>query len=185
VRYFFTRREPPPTRILLVESGDRAIFEGLISGIRKSYGESIFVDLVTCFAGLPQGFHPETTRVYRVTDFRTGAARKQFVAELAGNGYSILGMICSGEPLMTKWKWLIAARVPAKVFVLNENGDYFWMDYSYWRTMLNFVLFRAGLTGAGAVRTLARMFLFPFTLLYLLLYASTVHLRRAIRGGKA
>jgi hypothetical protein len=183
VRYFFTRREPPATRILLVESGNRGIFEGLISGIRKSYGEEIFVDLVTCFAGLPRGFNPERTRVYRVGDYRTGAARQQLFAELARNGYSILGIICSGEPVMTKWKWVLAARVPAKVFVLNENGDYFWMDRTNWRTMLGFVLFRAGLTGAGAVRTLARMFLFPFTLMYLLLYASTVHCRRALRRG--
>jgi thiosulfate reductase cytochrome b subunit len=47
------------------------------------------------------------------------------------------------------------------------------------------VLFRAGLAGAGAVRTLARFFLFPFTLLYLLLYATTVHFRRVLRGGNS
>jgi len=45
-----------------------------------------------------------------------------------------------------------------------------------------FVLLRSGLAGAGAVRTLARLFLFPFTLLYLLLYATTVHARRALRN---
>ena len=28
---------------------------------------------------------------------------------------------------MTKWKWLIALRIPAKVFIVNENGDYFWL----------------------------------------------------------
>jgi hypothetical protein len=35
----------------------------------------------------------------------------------------------------------------------------------------------------GAVRTLARTFSFPFTLAYLLLYATIVHTRRALRGG--
>jgi len=183
VRYFFTRREPNPTRILLVESGSRGIYEGLITGIRKSYGNEIFVDLLTCFAGLPQGFQPENTRVYRVSDYRTPEARKQLLRELAGNRYSILGMICSGEPVMTKWKWAVALRLPVKVFVLNENGDYFWLDYSHWQSITGFVLFRAGLTGAGAVRTIARMFLFPFTLLYLVLYASTAHFRRALRRG--
>lgn len=181
MRYFLTRREPPATRILLVESGSRGIYEGLISGLRSSYGSEIFVDLLTCFAGLPRGFDPARTRVYRVSDYRTPAARKQLLRELAGNGYSILGMICSGEPVMTKWKWAAAMRVPAKIFVLNENGDYFWLDYSHWRAISGFVLFRAGLTGSGAVRTIARMLLFPFTLLYLLLYASTVHFRRALR----
>lgn len=83
---------------------------------------------------------------------------------------------------MTKWKWVIAARLPAKVFVLNENGDYFWLDYSQWRVIRHFVLFRAGLSGAGAVRTLARLALFPFTILYLLLYAAAVHLRRKVHA---
>ena len=75
----------------------------------------------------------------------------------------------------------LAARLPAKVFVINENGDYFWLDRGQWRTILHFALFRAGLTGSGAVRTLARVVLFPFSLLYLILYAITVHFRRSLR----
>ena len=47
--------------------------------------------------------------------------------------------------------------------------------------MRHFALFRAGLAGAGAVRILARLAMFPFTLSYLLLYAATVHLRRKLR----
>ena len=82
---------------------------------------------------------------------------------------------------MTKWKWMLAARLPAKVFVVNENGDYFWMDWGHWSSIRYFVLYRAGLTGAGAVRTLARVVLFPFSLLYLILYAITVHSRRLLR----
>ena len=82
---------------------------------------------------------------------------------------------------MTKWKWVLAARLPAKIFILNENGDYFWLDRGHLTTIRQFVLFRAGLTGAGAVRTLARLVSFPFTLLYLILYALTVHLRRKLR----
>ena len=35
--------------------------------------------------------------------------------------------------------------------------------------------------GPGAVRTLTRLALFPFTLLFLLLYAAAVHLRRQCR----
>jgi hypothetical protein len=64
---------------------------------------------------------------------------------------------------------------------LNENGDYFWFDYSNWPIIRHFVLFRAGLSGAGAVRTLVRLLLFPLTLLYLVLYAAVVHTRAAIR----
>jgi hypothetical protein len=178
VRYFLTRRLPQASRILLVESGSRYLLEGLISGIRETYGAKIFVDLVTCYPGLPAGFDPATTDVYRVTDYHGRAGRARLYRELARNRYSIAGIICSTEPIMAKWKWAIAARLPAKVFILNENGDYFWIDYSHWADIRHFVLYRAGLAGAGAVRTLARLALFPFTLLFLLCYAAIAHLAR-------
>jgi hypothetical protein len=183
VRYFFTRRLPVASRILLVESGSRDILESVIAGIRGTWGDQIFVDLVTCFPGLPRGFDSSNTCVYRVTDYRGRAGRARLYRELAANRYNILGMLCSAEPIMTKWKWVLALRLPAKVFVLNENGDYFWLDRTHLATIRHFVLFRAGLAGAGAVRTLARVFLFPFTLVYLLLYAAVAHSKRAVRRG--
>ena len=85
---------------------------------------------------------------------------------------------------MTKWKWMLALRLPAKIFIINENADYFWLDRTHAATIWDFVLLRAGLAGSGAVRTLARLISFPFTFLYLLLYAVTVHTRRALRGGE-
>jgi hypothetical protein len=180
VRYFFRRHIPRFSRVLLVESGPRHLFDGLIPGIFAAHGDGTVVDLVTCYAGVPKGFRPETGRVYHVTDYVGSTARKRLYRELAANHYSIVGIICSGEPIMTKWKWMLAVRLPAKVFVLNENCDYFWLDWSNWRVIRHFILFRAGLSGAGAVRTLARLVLFPFTLLYLLLYTAIVHLRRKI-----
>ena len=83
MRYFFTIREPQVSRILLVESGSRGLLEGIIPGIRKTYGHKIFVDLVTCYSGLPEGFHPENTLVYRVTDYRGRAGRARLYRELA------------------------------------------------------------------------------------------------------
>ncbi len=183
MRYFFTRSLPETARILLVESGSRYLLEALIPGIRNTYGEEIHVDLVTCYAGLPEGFRSETTHVYRVGDYRGREGRKRLYGELGAAGYSMMGIICASEPIMTKWKWALALRLPAKVFVLNENGDYFWLDYGHWEAMRGFVLYRAGLAGAGAVRTLARLAFFPLTLAYLMLYASAAHLRRALRGG--
>ncbi len=178
VRYFFTRAEPPPTRILLVESGSRWLLEGIISGIRQTYGQEIFVDLVTCYTGLPKGFSADTTAVYRVTDYRGRAGRAKLYQELRKNRYSIMGMICSAEPIMTRWKWGLAALLPVKVFVLNENGDYFWFDWGHWAIIRHFALFRAGMVGPDAVRTLSRLVLFPFTLLFLLSYAAAAHLGR-------
>jgi hypothetical protein len=137
--------------------------------------------LVSCFAALPAGFDAASTRVYRVSDYRGRSGRVRLYRELIANGYTHMGVICSGEPLMTKWKWALTWKVPAKVFIINENGDYFWLDRSHFKTIREFVLLRTGLAGSGAVRTLAGVAILPFTLLYLLLYAATQHVRRALR----
>jgi hypothetical protein len=179
LRHFFTRRTPSFTRVLLIESGSRTLFDHFIPALHQFYGDQLEIDLVTCFAGLPEGFRG---RVYRVTDYHGRAGRKRLYAELAERGYPILGMICSGESIMTKWKWALAAQVRAKVFALNENGDYFWVDWAHWRVMLHFALFRAGLTGSAAIPTIARLVLFPLSLTYLLAYAVAVHLRRKLRA---
>jgi hypothetical protein len=168
------------SRILLVESGSRHLIEHVLPGLRQTYGEAIPIDLVTCYTGAPLGIEA----VHRVTDRRGPAGRRKLYRTLQANRYSIMGIVCSAEPIMTKWKWALAARLPVKVFVINENGDYFWLDRGHGRAILHFALFRAGLTGSGAARTLGRLLVFPFTLLYLLLYASTVHMRRAWRKAR-
>jgi len=180
LRRFLSKAIPPFRRLLLVESGGRPLFEDLLSGIYEVH-PSMTADLVTCYAGQPRNFRADRGRIYRVTDYSDPAARRRFYAELRANRYSTLGIICSGEPIMTKWKWMLAARIPAKVFILNENGDYFWLDRGNAAMAAHFVLFRAGLSGAGAVRTIGRLLLFPLTLLYLILFAAAAHARRKLR----
>jgi hypothetical protein len=180
VRYFLRRRQPPVSRILLVESGSRQLIEHVLPGLRRTYGDAIPIDLATCYAGAPTGIQA----VHRVTAHRGRGGRRRLYRALAANRYAIMGMICSGEPIMTKWKWALAARLPSKVFIINENGDYFWLDRGHWRNILHFALYRAGLTGSGAARTLGRLLVFPFTLAYLLLYASAVHIRRGWRTAR-
>jgi hypothetical protein len=178
LRYFFRRKIPPFTKVLLIESGSRHLFDALITGLKDSYGEDLEMGLVTCFAGVPRGFAGE---VFRIADYAGRAGRKRLYAELAARHYAVAAIICSGESIMMKWKWALGARVPAKIFVLNENGDYFWLDWAHWRIALHFLLFRAGLTGSAAIPALARLLFFPVTLSYLLLYSAFVHLRRKLR----
>jgi len=178
LRHFFRRGNPPFTKALLVESGSRRLFDDLIAGLYETYGEQIEIDLVTCFAGVPEGFRG---KVFRVTDYQGREARKRLFSELKAENYPIAGIICSGEPIMTKWKWALAAKLPAKIFVVNENGDYFWLDWGHWRVMTHFVLYRAGMTGASAIPTIARLLFFPLTFSYLLVYAGFAHLRRKLR----
>ncbi len=176
MRGFITREIPPFSRVLLVESGSRHLLENLIPRIYSTHGEGTEIDLVTCFAGVPATFR--NGRVFRVSDYAGAEGRARLYRELHQRGYTIMGVICSAEPILFKWKLALIAKVPAKVFILNENGDYFWFQRSDWKILRHFVLYRAGLSGAGAVRTVARLILFPFTVIYLILYAAAVHLRR-------
>ena len=116
---------PAFKRVLLVESGSRDLLEGLIPGIYKSH-KNVKVDLVTCYAGQPDALR-EDARVFRVTDYGGASGRDRLLADLlAGGEYDVLGIICSAEPIMTKWKWWLAWKLDgAKPFALNENGDYF------------------------------------------------------------
>lgn len=179
MRYFFRRRLPSDSRILLIESGSRHLIEAVIPLLRAGFGQHIEIDLVTCFPGVPAGCDGQ---VFRIGDYRDGAAgRDRLHAALSARAYGIAGMICAAEPIMTKWKWWLAAHLRSKILILNENGDYFWFDWERRRTILQFAAYRAGLTGSSAVPALVRFFLFPLTLAYLILYACTVHLRRKLR----
>ena len=166
--------------MLLIESGSRSLLEGILPHLRTVRGPDTAIDIVTCYAGLPAGFGPGTI-VYRVTDYGSPQGRRELIRLLRSRQYSIAGMICSAEPIMTKWKWLIALGIPAKIFILNENGDYFWIHRDDFSNIRRFSLVRLGLSGAGAIRTLGRMLIFPFSVLFLLLYAFAAHAGRFVR----
>jgi len=180
MRLVFRRRISEGGRILVVESGSRHITERLLPALVRNHPKAAGIDLVTCFPGEPASL-PSSSVVFRVADYAGAPGRRRLYRELRARNYSLAGIICSAEPIMTKWKWAIAARVPAKVFIINENADYFWFDYSHWRILSYFALLRSGLAGTGAARTLARIVTFPVTLLFLLLYALVVHTRRRLR----
>lgn len=180
MRFFFRRSVPTVERILVVESGSRSIIPALLPRLQSAFGMHVPVDLVTCYPGLPAGF-PPGNRVFHVSGYAGPAGRRRLYRELRTAKYSIVGIVCSGDPIMTKWKWALAARIPAKVFVINENADFFWLDYGQRRVIFQFALVRSGLAGTGAARTAAQIAAFPFTLGFLLLYAAAVHLRRGLR----
>jgi hypothetical protein len=178
IRRFLSPRIPDLDRVLLIESGSRSLLENFLFALQQR-GVSPHVDIVTCFAGTPHNL-PPAAAVYRVADHAGAIGRQKLYRQLIANNYRAVGVICSGEPIMTKWKWAIVASLPVKVFVLNENGDYFWLDRANWRTAFHFAAFRLGLSGAGAITTISRLAVFPFTFLYLVSFALFVHLRRKV-----
>ena len=179
LRSFLDVKVPPFRRVLLIESGSRDLLEGLIPGIYRNH-KDVEIDLVTCYAGQPAALR-EGARVYRVTDYGGGGSegRERLLREATERGYDVFGMICSAEPIMTKWKWWLAWKLPgAKAFALNENGDYFWIDRAHADILSHFALFRMGLTGAGAPTAILRLLLLPVSAAGLVLFAGWAHLRR-------
>jgi hypothetical protein len=145
------------------------------------YEQCSQIDIVTCYGGAPSTFRHDAGSVFQIGSYTGADGRQRLIRELNGRGHAAIGIICAAVPIMTKWKWMLAARVPSKLFVINENGDLFWADYSNWRIIKHFILFRAGLSGADAVGTIGRLLLFPFTVMFLLSYAAVVHARRWVR----
>jgi len=181
LRFFFSPQKAPPIqKVLLVESGSRHLLERLIPNLRLVYGENLPIDLCTCFPGAPAGLLGDA-RIYRTADYATPAARSRLYKELRANGYHAIGIICSNEPIMTKWKWMLVYRADAHAFLINENADYVWFDRVHASGLAAYAHTRMGFEGSGAVRTLARIVLLPVSLLYLSFYALTVHALRAWR----
>ncbi len=181
MRMVFTGREPSPVdRILVIESGSRHLIDHVVPVLRRHWSNAAF-DLVTCFPGVPKSLEDPANRVFRTADFAGSQARARLYAELRARHYQVGAIICSGEPVMTRWKLALAWKVPAKFIAINENGDYFWIDAAHRRTLARFTLARLGLSGAGAASSAGRLLLFPLHLAYLLLYAASAHGRRAVR----
>jgi hypothetical protein len=178
LRYFFRRRVPPCRRLLLIESGSRHLIEMAAPRLREMFGGALEIDLITCYPGVPAGVDG---RVFNVNDYGGGAGRSRLLADLLQRGATVAGILCSAEPVMTKWKWWLAWKLPVKLIVINENADFFWLDRGHLDLIRRFVAYRMGLTGTSAVPSLVRLVCFPLTLAWLLLYAGTVHLRRKIR----
>jgi hypothetical protein len=181
LQYFLRpHRAPAVQKVLLVESGSRYLIERLIPNLKQVYGEELQIDLCTCFPGTPAGLTQEA-RVYRTAEFSTPSARTGLYNELRANGYHAIGILCSAEPIMTKWKWMLVYRSNAHAFLINENADYIWFDRLHAAGLAAYAQTRLGFEGSGAVRTLVRIVLMPFSLVYLSLYAVTAHARRAWR----
>ena len=92
---------PPCSRILLIKSGSRHLIEYVLPKIRTMFGEQVEIDLVTCYQGEPEGFEGQA---FRLNDFGGPSGREKLLADLTARGYTVAGIICAAEPIMTKWK---------------------------------------------------------------------------------
>jgi len=179
---------PETNRVLLIESGSRTIIETALPRLQNVFGAAASFELFTCYSGVPANWNPGAL-VRRTQDHAGSESRARLVRELKASGITVVAFLCSNEQIMTRWKWWLAWKLPAKVLIVNENADCFWLDTANVGVLRRFLVARMGVSGEGSGRALARLAAFPFVLAYLLLYASMVHTRRALRlafaGGSA
>jgi hypothetical protein len=185
MRWFLSLGAPPLTHLLVVESGPREVAERLIPRLREVFGAQIPIDLMTCLPTLPNSLPAASgehgPRVWRVTERRDRRARWGLLREIRARRYPVTAVLCANSPLMASWRTAAFLLFPSKFLIVNENADFFWLDRGHWRNLLELLLHRSGIFEESAVRAVARLVAFPFTLVFLLAYAAWVHAARDLR----
>jgi hypothetical protein len=165
---------PPARNILLIESGSQDIFRRALEGIRRSFPEAR-LHLLTCWPDAPPG--PFASR-YVASDYPSNGSKVGLLRSLRRKPPDIMAVLCSKEPVMYSWKMLALLMVPAKTLIINENGDFFWLDWNNRRALRSFMQSRWGIVRTGVALTALRALAFPFTVLYLLATALWLYCRR-------
>ena len=185
MRWFLSRGVPPVTRVLLVESGPREVAERLIPRLREVFGAHTPIDLMTCLPEVPNslpaapdGLGPQ---VWRVSERHDRRARWGLLREIRARRYPVTAVLCANSPLMASWRTAALLLFSSKFLIVNENADFFWLDRGHWRNLLAMFMHRSGVLEESAVRAVARLVAFPFTLVFLLAYAGWVHVARTAR----
>lgn len=171
-------------RVLLVESGSRALAERFLANLYNSHPAER-VDVLTCYAGEPENFDAARGQVISVHGAQSANQRFAFLKQLARNNYSVVAILCSKEAIMTPWKLAAAMRIPAKLLIVNENADYFWFDTGNLANLLALIKNRLGVHPGFHANVAAKVLIAPFVYLYLLANAGLVHGRRFLRRAPA
>jgi hypothetical protein len=185
VRRFLVRAQPSFERILLIESGPR---ESGDKALRFLYGvkRAAQIDLLTCFSTAPDSFDAARGCVYSVHDREVVANRSRFIGKLARNPYTLVAVLCTGSPILQRWKWAIALRTSARLILMNEEANYFTADVWNLETARLMLLKRLSdrATALAGLSGLLSWIFASFTVGYLCLYTGMVHLRRWTRLRK-
>ena len=185
MRWVLSRHIPPVTKLLLVESGPRAIAEKVIIRFRKLYGEELPIDLLTCLPSDPPGLTANgvQSEVFRVINCHDRRTRWRLLRRIRAKRHPVTAIICADSPILGPWKMAALALFPSKFLIINENADFFWLDRGHRSAVKQFLLHRTGLLEGSAPQKVAAILVFPFAFAYLLAYAFVVHAVRLARMG--
>ena len=171
---FFRDDVPSARDILLFESGSQHVFARALGSLRQSFPEAR-LHLVTCWPDTPPG---PFANLYRVRDYPSRGDKVRLLSAFRKTPADVLVVVCSRERVMYAWKMLALFWVPAKTLIVNENGDYFWLDWHNRRALRQFLQSRWSIMRKEYLLTVLRAVVFPLTLLYLLANAAFIYARR-------
>jgi hypothetical protein len=178
--FLLSRWTPKLDRVLVIESGARPAAERFLTRLYIEEPAHL-VDLLTCYGSAPAAFDPARGQIFYTHRAQSGGARAELFRGFRAADYSAVCMLCTGDDIMTKWKWAAAVRVPAKVMIVNENADTFWLDRGHIRELKGMARDRVGSAWLMPLRIAYQILAFPFTVSVLLTFAAVVHGRRLWR----
>jgi hypothetical protein len=177
MRYFFGSF-PGADDVLLIESGSPGVGQRVFEKIRARFPDARY-HLLTCWPDTtPEHRFAGYQSVFRASDYPAGLDKVRLLFSLSRRRWRVLAILCTGEPLLWRWKLLALAIFPSKVLIANENADFFWLDWAHRRNLRQFLAARWGVNRDEIATTLLRALLFPFTLTFLLLTALYLYTRR-------
>lgn len=168
MKYFLRRKIPVVHDVLFIESGSREVTRRAVEGIRQIFPGARY-HLLTCLPDPP--FIPFDT-VFRAFDYPSWWSKLRLLLSLRRKGWQVMAILCTGERILWRWKIVALALVPAKVLVVNENADFFWLHWENWRILCRLWAVRWAANLGGLFWTALRALVFPFTLLFLLFTAA-------------
>jgi hypothetical protein len=177
---FCSRWSPKLDRVLVIESGARAASERFLARLYVQE-PARKVDLLTCYASPPAAFDAARGEVFYTQKARGSRARMELMRTFRDAEYSAICMLCTGDDIMTKWKWAMVLRLPAKVMIVNESADTFWLDRGHLRELRGMARDRIGGAWLIPLRIAGQAITLPFTICILAGFAAVVHGRRLWR----
>lgn len=178
MKWFLSGRAPHATKILLVESGSRHLLERAAAEMSRHFPTAKF-DLCTCYTGVLEAVAVD--QVWRVNEVRSFGAKLSMARAVIRTRPPIAALLFSGEPVMFNWKMLLLAALPSKIIVINEHGDFFWLDRKNLALLRSFVGARLGVGGDAFLRAVSQVLVFPFVFLFLVFYTLVTYLARWTR----
>ncbi len=161
-------------RILIIESGSPGITRRALPDIQRNF-PSALCDLCTCW---PDSDLSGFQTLYRTSDDPGLLAKFRRVWGFRKRRYHVLAVICSGERVMKLWRALALLLLPCRKMIVNENADFFWLDWENRRAVWRFLGTRWNGIRTESLLTIVRLVALPFTLILLVGTALFYYTRR-------